>query len=110
MAPDSMAIIQASPVKYMSENIPYRFRQNTDFRYLTGFPEQDAVLVLQRSTSAVDTTLFVLPKTPYDEIWNGPRIGPSGAETLFGVSSAHHLRLLQSTCPSLLLLLFHGLQ
>ena len=44
---NSLVIIPAATTQYMSANIPYRFRQNSDFNYLCGYPEKDAVLLLE---------------------------------------------------------------
>ena len=50
LAPNSMVVIAANPTRYVSHDIPFRFRQSTDFNYLTGYPEQDAVLLLTNCT------------------------------------------------------------
>ena len=60
LAPGSMAVIPAAEQAIMSQNIPYRFRQNSDLRYFTGFPEAGALLLLTRSLSdELNSTLFV---------------------------------------------------
>ncbi|KAH6915471.1 peptidase M24 [Coprinopsis sp. MPI-PUGE-AT-0042] len=49
--PDNSVVVSvAAPVKYMSKNIFYKYRQNSDFWYLTGFEEPDSALVLGKET------------------------------------------------------------
>jgi Xaa-Pro aminopeptidase len=60
--------------------------QRPDFRYLTGFPEPDAALVLVRRGTARSATLFVQPKDPAQEVWTGNRVGPAATKARFGVN------------------------
>ncbi len=58
----------------------HTFKQNSDFLYLTGFKEPNSVLVLSRTDSDVmnntyKTALFVRPKDPKKELWEGPITG-----------------------------------
>lgn len=62
------------------------FYQNSSFRYLTGFLEPDAALiVLTRRGNVVWERLFVNPRSPAEETWEGYRIGPEGAVRTTGV-------------------------
>ncbi len=63
------------------------FRQDSDFLYLTGFEEPDAVLVL-RSGAEAPYVLFVRPRDPERERWTGPRAGPEGATERYGADRA----------------------
>jgi len=81
----------------MSGKIPYVFRQNSDFYYLTGCLEPDAVLLLTIDEAQnVQSELFMRPKDPHAELWDGPRTGPELAVPLFGVTEAHPLFMLES--------------
>ena len=62
------------------------FHQRTPFRYLTGFNEPNAYLLLVRQGARVTSTLFVQPKDPAQEVWTGRRVGPAGVEALTGVA------------------------
>ncbi|KAK0547111.1 aminopeptidase [Tilletia horrida] len=77
-------------VKIMSGNIFYRFRQETNFWYLTGFQEPDAAVILEKNSSprGYKMTLFVQPRDEYNETWNGPRTGVDGAQDIFGADEA----------------------
>ncbi len=78
MDPNSVAIIPAAREAVRSHDTNYRYRQNSDFFYLTGFEEPDAIAVVAPS-SEKKFTLFVRPKDPEREIWDGYRSGVEGA-------------------------------
>lgn len=62
------------------------FHQNSPFRYLTGFTEPDAALLLRAEGGRVAwETIFVLPRDPATETWEGYRIGPDHVEERIGV-------------------------
>ncbi|EDV99998.1 xaa-Pro aminopeptidase 3 [Drosophila grimshawi] len=85
-----MLVIGAAAKKYMSGKIPYVFRQSSDFYYLTGCLEPDSILLLTiDELDVVQSTLFMRPKDPYAELWDGPRTGPDYAVQLFGVQEAY---------------------
>jgi Xaa-Pro aminopeptidase len=63
--------------------LPYA--QNSNFRYLTGILEPNAALMITKTGGAVQQTLFVLPRNPDREVWEGTRLGPAGAQSLTGI-------------------------
>lgn len=70
----------------MSDKIPYVFRQNSDFYYLTGCLEPDSVLLLTiDENSSMKSLLFVRPKDKHAELWDGPRTGVENSLEYFGV-------------------------
>ncbi len=88
----------------MIEKIPYFFRQDTDFRYLTGCLEQDCVLALSFQDSdcgdgarLIESILFFRDQNEREERWEGPRSRPA-PKTLefFGVDDAYHVHQLES--------------
>lgn len=81
-------IIPAASKVYISDKIPYVFRQNTDFFYLTGCQEPDAILVLTSKGEGYVSTLFVTEKDEHAELWDGPRTGVTAAPALFGVDKS----------------------
>ncbi|GAA5902325.1 hypothetical protein JCM6882_000502 [Rhodosporidiobolus microsporus] len=102
----AVVVITGGKTLYMTQNIFYRFRQRSNFWYLTGFEEPDSALVLQKDSSAKGyrMTLFVRQKDAYDELWNGARTGIEGACEVFGADDAvdssyftHRLRSLLSS-------------
>lgn len=87
MAPKSVAIIPGAHEPRRSNDTHYRFRQDSDFFYLTGFEEPDSVAVIQ-SEKDPKYTLFVRPRDPEREIWDGRRAGVEGAKSEFGADEA----------------------
>jgi len=87
MAPKSIAIIPGAHDTTRSNDTHYRFRQDSDFFYLTGFEEPDAIAVI-KPESDKKYTLFVRPRDPEREIWDGRRAGVDGAQSEFGATEA----------------------
>ena len=63
------------------------FMQAEDFRYLTGITEPDAALVLTKREGVVSMVVFVQPRDPAREVWEGERLGVAGAEALTGLDA-----------------------
>lgn len=87
MAPKSVAIIPGAHDTQRSNDTHYRFRQDSDFFYLTGFEEPDSLAVIKPETEP-KYTLFVRPRDPEREIWDGRRAGVEGAKSDFGAGEA----------------------
>ncbi len=75
---DSIAIIPAAHEARRSYDTEFKFRQDSDFAYLTGFPEPDAIAVIDPA-SKKPYTLYVRPRNPEMETWFGRREGVDGA-------------------------------
>lgn len=78
---------------------PYRFDSN--FYYLTGFTEPEAVLV-QIMGDKPKSILFCRDKHIEREIWNGKRFGPDAAKTMFGFDEAYSIDTLNEKLLSIL--------
>ena len=78
MDENSIAIIPAAHEARRSYDTEYRFRQDSDFWYLTGFPEPDAIAVIDPRNKK-PYTLYVRPRDPEMETWFGRRQGVEGA-------------------------------
>jgi Xaa-Pro aminopeptidase len=87
MAPKSVAIIPGAREATRSNDTHYRFRQDSDFFYLTGFEEPEAIAVVKPSETE-KYTLFVRSRDPEREIWDGRRAGVEGAVSEFGANAA----------------------
>ncbi|XP_076232063.1 xaa-Pro aminopeptidase 3 [Calliopsis andreniformis] len=81
-------ILPSSSKVYMSDKIPYVFRQNTNFLYFTGCQEPDCVLVITSKNENFVTTLFMRQQDEHSELWDGPRTKIAAAPKIFGVDSA----------------------
>lgn len=83
----SVAIIPAAREATRSNDTQYRFRQDSDFYYLTGFEEPEAIAVIAPGREQ-KYTLFVRPRDPEQEIWVGRRAGVEGAKSEFGADES----------------------
>jgi Xaa-Pro aminopeptidase len=84
---DSVAIIPAAREAVRSHDTNYRYRQNSDFFYLTGFEEPEAIAVIAPSRDK-KFTLFVRPRDLDQEIWYGYRAGVEGAKRDYSADEA----------------------
>lgn len=83
----SVAIIPAAREAVRSNDTQYRYRQDSDFLYLTGFEEPESIAIIAPSREQ-KYTLFVRPRNPEREIWDGKRAGVDGAKSEFGAAEA----------------------
>lgn len=94
-----IALFPSASKSYMTHDIPYPFRQNTDFLYLSGFQEPDSLLILHsipgKSRDSFKSILFVPKRDPDKELWDGPRSGVEGAVNLTGVDEAYNIHELE---------------
>lgn len=93
---DHLFIFPSSSTTYMTNDIPYVFRQNTDFLYFSGFQEPDSILIIEGNCSSPDgehlSKLFVPERNKSRELWDGPRSGAEGAVSLTGVDAAFNYK------------------
>lgn len=93
---NSIAVIPSNQEIRRSRDTDYPFRQDSDFYYLTGFNEPDAVLLLTDHESV----LFCRSKDPEMEIWHGRRLGPDAAVTQLSIDEAYNIEELADALPS----------
>lgn len=101
MGDGAIAIIQGARRIQRSNDTDYRFRQNSDFWYLTGFDHPHAVAVL-RTDGGAAFSLFVEPRDPEMETWNGFRPGVEGAIADYAADEAHPNHTLADKLPELI--------
>lgn len=92
---DTIAIIPAGREQTRNDDVAHAFRQESDFFFLTGFTEPDAVAVFD-PTDANPYTLFVRPRDPEMEAWNGRRAGTEGVIDRHGADVAYPVEELES--------------
>lgn len=97
----AVAVFPAARECIRSNDTTFPFRQDSDFYYLTGFPEPDALAVLV-GIEPRRFILFTRPRDPKQEIWTGRRQGPEGAREVFGADEAFPLSDLDRTMPEIL--------
>jgi Xaa-Pro aminopeptidase len=84
-----IAVIPAANEAVRNHDVHHEFRQDSDFWYLTGFGEPDAVVVIDPSHPEERFVLFVRPRDREREIWDGYRAGVEGAREIYGADAAH---------------------
>jgi Xaa-Pro aminopeptidase len=102
MGPDGIAIVPAAHEVIRHRDTHYRFRQHSDFRYLTGFQEPEAIAVLAPGRPGGEYLLFTRPRDPAREIWDGFRAGPEGAVRQYRADQAFNLAEFAGMLPALL--------
>ncbi len=102
MADNSIAIIPAAHEKTRSYDTEYKFRQDSDFWYLTGFPEPDSIAVIDPKNKRAPYTLYVRPRDPLMETWYGRRQGTEGAQKNHGANKAFPIDRFEKDLPKLL--------
>lgn len=83
------AIFASAPMAVMHNDVEYNYRQDSDFYYLTGFNEPEAVAVFAPHHEEHKFILFVQPKDPEKETWTGYRCGVEGAKDRYGADAAY---------------------
>jgi len=99
---DGLAILPAAGEVIRNRDVHYPFRQSSDFSYLTGFPEPDAVAVLAPGRKEGELILFCRPRDPEREQWDGARAGVEGAVADYGADQAYPLSDLETQMPGLI--------
>ncbi len=89
----------SAPVRSNDSN--YKFRVSNDFFYLTGYEEENAVLIF-RPGMKPETTVFVMPKDPVMETWEGFLYGPDMAKTEFGFDQTYTVSKFEENAVALL--------
>ncbi|MEZ5530466.1 MAG: Xaa-Pro aminopeptidase [Porticoccaceae bacterium] len=102
MAENSIAIVAAAPERVRNRDVHYPYRQDSDFYYLTGFPEPEAVLVLVPGREQGQFLMFCRDRNLEREIWDGYRAGPEGACEEYGADDAFPIDDIDEILPGLL--------
>ena len=99
---DGIAILPSAPARIRSRDVEYRYRQDSDFYYLTGFAEPDAVAVLAPGRENGEFVLFCRDRDKLKERWDGSRSGPDGAIANFAADDAFPIDDIDDILPGLL--------
>ena len=102
MGRDAIAIVPAAPVRTRNNDVDYPYRQDSDFYYLTGFGEPEAVAVLVPGRAQAEYILFVRERDSTREMWDGRRAGPAGARRIHGAHDAFPITDIDEILPGLL--------
>lgn len=99
---DAVAIIPAASERTRNADAHYEFRQDSDFFYLTGFNEPDALLVIAPKRETERALLFLRPRDRAKEIWEGKRLGVEEAPGVLGIDAAFPIEEADRRLPGLL--------
>lgn len=99
---NSVAVVPSAQQQHRNSDVESPFRQDSDFYYLSGFDEPDALVLIAKSKSVVTYTLFCQPRDPEMEIWNGYRAGPEGVLVDYLVDKSFSILEVDERLPELL--------
>jgi len=102
MGRDSIAILPAAPVRHRNSDVEYPYRQDSDFHYLTGFGEPEAVAVLVPGRAQAEYIVFLRERDPARETWDGRRAGPAGMVRDYGADDAFPISDIDEILPGLI--------
>ncbi|MEP6653730.1 MAG: aminopeptidase P N-terminal domain-containing protein [Myxococcales bacterium] len=102
LGPRSALVLASPPERLRNGDVQYKFRQDSDILYLTGFDEPGTVVVLRPDHPTTPFVMFVRPRSPADEIWTGRRAGIEGAVARFGAGAAFPIAELDAKLPEVL--------
>lgn len=102
MVPNSIAILPAAAVAIRNRDVEHVYRQDSDFQYLSGFPEPEAVIALIPGREHGEYVLFCRERNPEREQWDGLRAGQEGAIHEFGADDAFPITDIDEILPGLI--------
>ena len=95
----SIIIIPSFPTNHHYVAGPYR--QRSHLAYLTGFTDENCILVLRPGMSP-ECVMFVRPRNDLEEYWEGARPGPLGAKNTYGIDEAYSIEEFSSKIGELM--------
>ncbi len=104
MGPRAVLVLPSTPAHLRNRDVEHEYRPDSDLMYLSGWHEPHSVLVLACGEDGrAKLTMFVRPRDPARELWEGGRHGLEGARALFGADEASDVAALDASLPELLL-------
>jgi Xaa-Pro aminopeptidase len=88
LGPSAVAVLSSAPVHIRNNDVEHPYRQDSDFFYLTGLDEPESIAILSNVHPEHRFVLFVRPRDPERETWDGPRTGVDGAVATYGADAA----------------------
>ena len=102
MEENSIAILPAAPERTRNRDVEHHYRQDSDFWYLSGFAEPEAVMALIPGREHGEFVLFCRERDRTMETWNGYRAGPDGAVEKYGADDAFPIADIDEILPGLI--------
>lgn len=88
IGPGGVAVVASAPVHIRNNDVEHPYRQDSDFFYLTGLDEPESLAVFSNVHGQHRYVLFVRPRDPERETWDGPRVGVEAAPARLGCDAA----------------------
>lgn len=98
----SITLVPAASARIRNNDVHYPYRQDSDFKYLSGFPEPDALLALVPGRRAAEVILFCREAEHERQVYDGMNIGPERAVAEFGVDDAFPIDDIDDILPGLM--------
>ena len=102
MQPNSALLLFSEIEKRRNNDCTYPFRQDSYFWYLTGFNEPNPALLLLKTEQAEKAIIFLRPRDPLLETWNGRRLGVERAPQQLNVNEAYSIEEFVTVLPKIL--------
>jgi Xaa-Pro aminopeptidase len=102
MGDSSIAVIPAAPVAMRSGDTEFPYRADSNFHYLSGFSEPEALMVLVPGRKAGQYLMFCRERDPEKETWHGRRLGVDHAPEALGADDAFPIGDIDDILPGLL--------
>lgn len=102
MQPNSALLLFSEIEKRRNNDCTYPFRQDSYFWYLTGFNEPNAALLLLKTEQTEKAIIFLRPRDPLLETWNGRRLGVERAPQQLNVNEAYSIEEFPTVLPKIL--------
>jgi len=102
MGPGGIAVLPAAPERLRSRNMTYAYRQDSDFFYITGFREPEAVAVLIPGRRQGEFLMFCRERDKARELWDGVRAGPEEVVAEYAADDAFPMDDIEEILPGLL--------
>jgi Xaa-Pro aminopeptidase len=99
---DAAILVAAAPERLRNADVAWPYRQDSDFHYLTGFPEPDAVLALLPGRRHGEAVLFCRERDPGRERWHGEAVGTERAVTACGMDDAFPIDDIDDILPGMI--------
>ena len=90
---NSVAVFFANPIRNRANDVDYVYHQDPDFYYLTGYREPHSILLifsdwqLDDNGKRYNEIIFVQDRDPFNEMWNGRRLGVEGVKEKLGFNA-----------------------
>jgi Xaa-Pro aminopeptidase len=94
-------VVFSAPVRYRNNDVVDDYRQNSDFYYLSGFEEPESAILLLGDAEE-PFNVFLRPRDPEREQWDGPRLGLQGAREVLGADVAFPIAELPTQLAAML--------